>query len=110
MDKDGNISIKGRRTNMILGASGENIYPEEIEMVLAGIDGVDESLVKSDKGKLVAIIKLNEFWTPGEDVAKRILSTANPMLNKASQLSRIEFLEGEFEKTSTRKIRRYLYN
>ena len=58
-DRDGYLYIKGRLTNMILGPSGENIYPEEIENVINGHALVADSLVKEDMGKLVAIVHFN---------------------------------------------------
>ena len=59
-DKNGNIYIKGRSKNMILGANGQNIYPEEIEDVLNSLEYVNESLVKEDNGKLVALVFLDQ--------------------------------------------------
>lgn len=59
IDKDGRLFIKGRLTNMILGPSGENIYPEEIESVINGHAMVAESLVTESKGKLIALVHFN---------------------------------------------------
>lgn len=109
LDAKGYIDIKGRSSNMILGASGENIYPEEIEMVIAGVEYVEESLVKSENGKLVALVKLIDGRHACEAEAKRILDAVNPLVNKASQLSQVRFVHEEFKKTATRKIRRFLY-
>ncbi len=60
MDKDGYYYIKGRLNNTILGPSGENIYPEEIEMVINDIEGVDESLVMEKNGALIALVKFDD--------------------------------------------------
>lgn len=109
MSENGYFDIKGRLGNMILGASGENIYPEEIEMVIAGVPFVEESLVKSENGKLVALVRLSDGRVAGDHEARRILTSVNPMLNKASQLAEIRFVQEEFQKTATRKIRRFLY-
>lgn len=114
MDYRGYFSIKGRLSNMILGASGENIYPEEIEMVINGVDGVDESLVLSDNGRLVALIKLNDDilrkLESNRDIGEKILSKVNRSVNKASQISSVRFVKEPFVKTATNKIRRFLYN
>lgn len=109
LDAEGYIDIKGRSSNMILGASGENIYPEEIEMVIAGVEYVEASLVKSENGRLLALVKLIDGRKACEAEAKRILDAVNPMVNKASQLSQVRFVTEEFQKTATRKIRRFLY-
>ena len=60
MDEQGNYYIKGRLNNTILGPSGENIYPEEIEQVINNIEGVEESLVMERDGKLVALVKFTD--------------------------------------------------
>ena len=60
VDKDGYYYIKGRLNNTILGPSGENIYPEEIEMVINDMAGVDESLVMEKNGELVAMVKFDD--------------------------------------------------
>lgn len=121
IDETGRVSIRGRLGNMILGASGENIYPEEIEMVINGIDEVEESIVKSVNGRLVALIKMSDSAINWADEGKedfnrnleylriQILRKVNKAVNKSSQLGSIEFVRESFEKTATRKIRRYKY-
>lgn len=121
VDAQGRYSIRGRLSNMILGASGENIYPEEIEQVLNGIDLVDESLVLSRGDKLVALVTFNEnvldwnhegeagFLRKVEECKSLILSIVNRKVNRTSHLSCIQVLREPFEKTATRKIRRFKY-
>lgn len=121
VDAKGRYFISGRLGNMILGSSGENVYPEEIEMVLNGIDTVEESLVKSENGRLVALVKLYDeslnwdiesspaFEAKVNELQNSILAKVNNAVSKASQISRIEFVKEPFEKTATRKIRRFLY-
>lgn len=106
---DGRVSIVGRIGNMIVGPSGENIYPEDIEMVLNGQEGVEESIVKSEKGRLVALVKMMDGAAADEEVKARLISGVNSRLNKASQIYNIEFVAESFEKTATRKIRRFKY-
>ncbi len=119
MDKEGNVYITGRLGNMILGSSGENIYPEEIEVVINAIDGVEESIVKSENGRLVAIVKLNDGvvdWNREKDMIDLIDSLksnirvrTNKLVNKASQINEVRFIKEPFVKTATQKIRRFLY-
>ncbi|MBP9997673.1 MAG: AMP-binding protein [Bacteroidales bacterium] len=121
VDSKGRYFISGRLSNMILGASGENIYPEEIEMVINGIEDVEESLVKSENGRLVALVKMYDnaldwdikdgkvFEEKVALMQKVILRKVNSAVSKASQISRIEFVKEPFEKTATKKIRRFLY-
>ena len=61
-DEKGRFSIKGRNNNMILGPSGENIYPEEIENVINNVEGVSESIVVERDGKLVALVQPDENY------------------------------------------------
>jgi len=122
---DGYIYIKGRLKNMILGPSGENIYPEEIEALLNSFDFVQESLVFQHQGQLVARVHLNyeelkirfhelqdsaaELSRHCKQVIQELRGRVNRKLNAFSRLSRIiEQLE-PFEKTPTKKIKRYLY-
>lgn len=121
IDKKGCVSITGRLGNMILGASGENIYPEEIEVVINNLEGVEESIVKSEQGRLVAIVKLVDGlidWANESDAAVKqkiekvqndIKNATNLAVNKASQLSAVRFIREPFVKTATQKIRRFLY-
>jgi long-chain acyl-CoA synthetase len=120
-DKKGRFYIKGRNSNMILGPSGENIYPEEIENVVNNVEGVSESIVVERNGRLVALIQPMENYidwdTESEDKLyekidnwkKKILSITNTNVNKSSQVSSVEVMKEPFEKTATQKIRRFKY-
>lgn len=125
-DKNGNLYIKGRIKNMIVGASGENIYPEEIESLINRMEYVLESLVVQQKGRLVALVHLNmeelekkyqdmksEAVTflneKTEEILKDIQTKVNEELNKFSQIQRIILQPNPFEKTPTQKIKRFLY-
>ena len=137
IDEDGYIFIKGRLKNMILGPSGENIYPEEIESVINSNAYVSESLVTEQDGQLVALVhfdtdaierlkdELMEKWEISrdewhkkkdkwahrmEELKKEIVTYVNSKVNRFSRISKIEEEEKEFEKTPTKKIRRFLYN
>jgi len=121
IDEKGRYSIKGRLNNMILGPSGENIYPEEIEKVLNEIDEVAESLVLDRDGKLVALVQFDEnvlgyklsneakVLENLEAKKKAILESVNKVVGKSSKISSVEVMEEPFEKTATMKIRRFLY-
>jgi long-chain acyl-CoA synthetase len=125
-DKRGNLYIKGRIKNMIIGSSGENIYPEEIESVINRMEYVMESLVVQQKGRLVALVHLNmeelekkyqDMKTEAvlflnektEEILKEIQYKVNEELNKFSQIQRIVLHPNPFEKTPTQKIKRFLY-
>ena len=120
-DEKGRFYIKGRNSNMILGPSGENIYPEEIENVLNNVEGVGESIVVERNGRLVALVAPTEDfiqWNQeGEDKfyekldrwKAKILSITNKNVNKSSQVSSVEVMKEPFEKTATQKIRRFKY-
>lgn len=115
-DKDGNVYIKGRSKNMILGASGQNIYPEEIEDLLNSMELVNESLVKEENGKLVALVYLDQDYLDTknitlsqEEIKNQIKTQANQVLSAYEQLYAIYLQEEEFEKTPKRSIKRYIY-
>ena len=120
-DEKGRFYIKGRNNNMILGPSGENIYPEEIENVLNNLEGVNESIVVERDGKLVALVQPQENYIEWNsesedklyeklDVWKgRLLKLVNKNVSKASQVSSVEVMKEPFEKTATQKIRRFKY-
>ncbi|MBQ8048166.1 MAG: AMP-binding protein [Bacteroidales bacterium] len=120
-DEKGRYFIKGRNNNMILGPSGENIYPEEIENVINNLEGVSESIVVEREGKLVALVQPNENFVQWDkesedklyeklDVWKaKLLKLTNKSVSKASQVSSVEVMKEPFEKTATQKIRRFKY-
>lgn len=117
LDNDGYLFIKGRDKAMILGASGQNIYPEEIENKLNNLPFVAESLVVDRDGKLVALV------VPDYDAAQKAhvskekldelmdynLSTLNKQIPAYSKISHIELRDEPFEKTPKMSIKRYLY-
>ncbi len=134
IDKDGFLYIKGRLKNMILGPSGENIYPEEIESVLNSHVYISDSVVTEQEGRLVALVHFNaaeienlfkewrdEFrdswedrmseWESRKDAMKRdIQNYVNSKVNRFSKISEVVEQEEEFVKTPTHKIKRFLYN
>lgn len=117
MDEDGNLFIKGRSKNMLLGSNGQNIYPEEIEDKLNSMSMVSESVVIQEGDKLVGLVY------PDLDTAKQIgfsesdLNTImeqnrkqlNADLPAYCHLSEIRLHDSEFEKTPKRSIKRFLY-
>lgn len=114
---DGLISISGRSKTMILGPSGQNIYPEEIEHRLNSMPLVNESLVVSDGGKLVALIHpdFDSAQKRGIDRAgieklmDENIREVNKVLESYNKLSRYKIMEEEFEKTPKRSIKRFMY-
>ena len=120
-DEKGRYFIKGRNNNMILGPSGENIYPEEIESVINNVDGVNESIVVERNGRLVALVQLDEnmiewdkegednFYEKFDAMKEKIQKMVNKNVNKTSQVSSVEVMKEPFEKTATQKIRRFKY-
>jgi long-chain acyl-CoA synthetase len=116
-DKYGNIYIKGRSKNMILGPSGQNIYPEEIEDILNSLEYVNESLVIEDNGKLAALVYLDQDRLDSKhinskdypSILEQMRQQANSQLANYEQISAIYIHEEEFEKTPKRSIKRYLY-
>jgi long-chain acyl-CoA synthetase len=125
-DKNNLLYIKGRIKTMIVGASGENIYPEEIESVINKMRFVLESLVIEKKGKLVAMIHLNMdeieanfkhmkaeaqqyIHEKSEEILKEIHKKVNEEVNKFSRIQQVILQRDPFEKTPTKKIKRFLY-
>lgn len=121
MDSKGRFYIKGRLNNLILGPSGENIYPEEIEHVIDDMDGVNESLVVEREGKLVALVNFgesaidwnhegeDEFFDRIEAQRKAVMAFVNKRVKGSSKISDVEVMKEPFEKTATHKVRRFLY-
>ena len=121
MDKKGRYFIKGRNSNMILGPSGENIYPEEIENVINNVEGVSESIVVERDGRLVALVQPAENFISWDKESEdklyekldkwkaTLLKTVNRNVSKTSQVSSVEVMKEPFEKTATQKIRRFKY-
>lgn len=132
-DKDGYLSIRGRLKNIIVGQSGENIYPEEIESVINNFRHVVESVVVQQKGKLVAMVHFNReeieerYQHLRKDVTKfidqkqnyidqkheelriELQAYVNSRVNKFSQVQLVILQNDPFIKTATLKIKRFLY-
>ncbi len=129
IDKDGFLFIRGRSKNVIVGPSGENIFPEDIESVINNYPHVQESLVVELKGKLVALVhfdresvelkyremkeKVADFSGFVEDkfeeMKKDIRIYVNSKVNRFSRIAEVKLQEEEFVKTATKKIKRFLY-
>ncbi|MGL4982362.1 MAG: AMP-binding protein [Treponemataceae bacterium] len=132
LNKKNQLSLKGRLKNMILGSSGENIYPEDIEFVLNQHPLVAESIIAEDDNGLVAIVlldkeKASKNWNivnatgemiqdftetllyKQEELMGELKFFVNDQVNKFSKIGRIQFIE-DFEKTASQKIKRYVYN
>ena len=129
-DKDGWLYIKGRLKNMILGPSGENIYPEDIESVLNQHVFINESLVTEHDGRLVALVNFDmeaikaryeelkdgfgekkEEWAKVRDeVMADIKNWINAKVNRSSRITEVVEEPEEFVKTPSKKIRRFLYD
>lgn len=117
IDKDGNIFIRGRNKSVIIGPSGQNIYPEEIEGKLNNIPGVSESVVVDRSGKLTALVypdkdalKEELATKPIQEIMEEIKVKTNKMLPAFCRIAQIEAVDKEFEKTPKRSIKRFLYS
>ncbi|UPS45464.1 AMP-binding protein [Prevotella sp. E15-22] len=116
MDADKNIYIRGRIKNMLLGANGQNVYPEEIEDKLNSMPMVSESLIVQDGDKLVAMIYPDQDETASlgqeelEAVMEQNRENLNEMLPNFSRISRVVIRDEEFLKTPKKSIKRYLYH
>jgi long-chain acyl-CoA synthetase len=127
LDSNNNLFIKGRLKNMIVGASGENIYPEEIESVINNFRFVAESLVIQQKGKLVAYVHLNmeelekkymilkqdmsdKFDEKKEELMDELKDYVNSQVSKFCQINKVVLQPVPFQKTATMKIKRFLYS
>ena len=129
IDEKGIIYIKGRSKNMILGANGENIYPEEIEAVLNSREIVSESLVMEYKGKLTARVHLKmevmeeqlqhlkenaaeykkQLQEKADEALAELMIHVNQHVTRNSKLQLMILQVAPFEKTATHKIKRFLY-
>jgi len=117
-DESGFLTLKGRTKTVLLGPSGQNIYPEEIEAKLNALPFVGESLVLEKGGRLVALVYPDLERVDAERIGeadlvrrmeenRRLLSAILPSY---AAVSRIDLWPEEFEKTPTRKIKRFLYS
>ena len=117
LDSEGNLFIKGRSKNMLLGPNGQNIYPEEIEDKLSGMMLVSECLVVQRDEKLVGLVypdqeqvkKLRLSPDEIESIMEQNRKEINPNLPSYAQLISIKVMENEFEKTPKKSIKRFLY-
>ncbi len=117
MDSDGFVFIKGRCKSMILGPSGQNIYPEEIEGQINNMPYVNESLVVEDSGKLIALVypDIEAATADGltkEQMLDKIKASVKEMNENEPAYNRVatvELFPEEFEKTPKKSIKRYLY-
>lgn len=117
IDKDGFLYLRGRNKNMLLGASGQNIYPEEIEQILNNMPYINESLVISESNKLIALIYPDYELAGNDSLSSAALEQAMKeniqLLNKEvpayCRVSSFRLMDEEFEKTPKRSIKRYLY-
>ena len=115
LDRKKNIYIKGRCKTMFLGASGQNIYPEEIEDKLNNQQAVGESLIVEREGKLVALVFPDETLTKRmtleevQKIMKENLEKLNHLIPSYSKVSNIEVQDKPFEHTPKKSIKRFLY-
>jgi len=117
LDKDGYLFIRGRKKTMLLGANGQNIYPEEIEDKILTLTNFEECVVVQRGEKLVALVYISDKTLQQKNLTKdfvlssldRYRKTINDNLPKFANISAIELKDEEFEKTPKRSIRRYLY-
>lgn len=122
IDNNGFLSIKSRLKNVIIGASGENIYPEDIESVINSHRMVTESIVLEEQGKLVAMVQLNkeeleklyqhwkEEWSEKTDkLILELKEYVNAKVNKFSKISTVIQVTEDLERTATQKVKRFKY-
>jgi len=117
IDSDGFVFIRGRSKSLILGPSGQNIYPEEIEQMLNNTPYIEESIVVERDQKLHALVFLNEEAVKNTNIKgdglqklmKSEIDAVNKRLPKYSQITGFTIREEEFEKTPKRSIKRFLY-
>ncbi len=126
LDKDGYLFLKGRSKNVIIGSNGKNIYPEEIESVISENNFVLETLVYESGGKIIARVHLNyeemdeelglknsnesEARKKKDELLNEIMETTNSRVSSFSKINKIIEQPEPFDKTPTKKIKRYLYN
>ena len=117
MSRDGHVFIRGRIKNMLLGANGQNIYPEEIEDKLNSMPMINESIIVQKENKFIALVHpdYDEAHNMGftnedlESIMEQNRQDINSTLPAYSKLSAIRIHESEFEKTPKKSIQRYLY-
>jgi long-chain acyl-CoA synthetase len=118
IDAEGTIFIRGRSKTVILGPSGQNIYPEEIEAKLNSLPFVGESLVLERNGKLFALVypdmeRVDQLRVDERELVKRLEKNRlalNRILPPYASIAKIDVYSEEFQKTPTKKIKRFLYS
>ena len=118
LSADGTVFIRGRLKTMLLGANGQNIYPEEIEAKLNNMIFVNESLVVDRGGKLVGLVypdydTMDAMGVTRDQLPEKmeeIRTELNKLVAPYERLTRIELIANEFEKTPKRSIKRFLYS
>jgi len=130
IDEQGTVFIKGRMNSMLIGPSGENIYPEDIESVLNSHTYVSESIVTEEDGKLIALVrfdydqiqlkyqelkgyindKTDQMARNLEEIADEVKKFVNERVASFSRIAKIEEQAEEFEKTPSMKIKRFKYD
>ena len=125
-DENNFLFIRGRSKNVIIGASGENIFPEDIESIINNFKHVAESLVIQQKGKLVALVHFNREEIENQykhlkagvshavddkcdELRIELREYVNEKVNKFSKIQIVENMKEEFQKTATKKIKRFIY-
>ena len=106
-DRKGNLFFEGRIKNLIILANGENVSPEELEEKLYQAEGIMDAVVYERNGKITAELFVDRTLIPDVSAAWRIVSPINRTLASYKQIGEIVLRETEFEKTATRKIKRY---
>lgn len=117
MDKNGNITIRGRSKNMILTSNGQNIFPEELEAVINSQPYVGDSVVVDRSGKLVALVYLDKDGIKKagltdediHDLPEGIRVNSNKKLPSYSKIAKVEVVDVPFEKTPKGSIKRFMY-
>jgi long-chain acyl-CoA synthetase len=117
MDRDGNIFIKGRSKSMLLGPSGKNIFPEEIEAVINNMDYISESLVIMEDGKLIGLIYPDFETLKRDNISEEkfaemldgIRKSVNDKIPDFMAVAKFRIHPEEFAKTPKRSIKRFLY-
>ena len=117
IDKDGCVFIRGRKKNMLLGANGQNVYPEEVEDVVLSNTIADECVLVQRDQKFVALVYTNDMTLEKHKLQREQLEyvfecsrdEVNALLPKFAQLTAFEIREEEFQKTPKKNIKRFLY-
>ena len=105
IDEDGFVFITGRKKNIIILDNGKNVYPEELEYLIGRIEGVTEVLVYAEDGFITAEIYAEDMSLK-DKISDAVKNEVNPSIAQYKQIHKIKFREGEFEKTTTKKIKR----